>query len=70
MISKTKLKKLEAELKSFGITQEAQANVAKVTRVTLGRIFKGESKNPDAIERLIALRDKAIKKNKALEEAI
>ena len=59
MLSKSKIKKLKAELKSLNVTYDTiiadeQINISEATLI---RMFAGKSYNAPALKRIIEIRD-------------
>jgi hypothetical protein len=70
MFSKSKLKKLGAQLKAYNVSMNEQMEATGVSRTTIWSIYAGKVYHGEVVKKLIALRDKKISEAKQLEKAI
>jgi len=70
MLSKSKLKKLNEQFKSLGISQKDQGAEAGVSREMIARLYRGEYYKREVVLALIALREKRRKELSEIAAAI
>lgn len=70
MLSKSKLKKLKGQFEKLCVSQDELVKEVGTNKVTLGKIYKGETYDGELVKRLVAARDKRLAEVKELEAAI